>query len=112
MKANEFNNLLGNTIKTTKNSLIAILIKLFNENHNADYEIVFKEQSYYSVPDGFCYPKRMWLNVNHRLVIERDFDWDDMTTDWEEICVDDMDLFDLLRFCEDYINEYFNKIIA
>ena len=112
MKANEFNNLLDNTIQTTKNSLIAILIKLFDENHNADYEIVFKEQSYYAVPDGFCFPKRMWLNVNHRLVIERDFDWDDATTDWEEICVDDMDVFDLLRFCDDYINENFEKNIC
>ena len=54
----------------------------------------------------------MYLNVNHRLVIERDFDWDDATTDWEEICVDDMDLFDLLRFCDDYINENFEKNVC
>lgn len=112
MKGKEFDKLVVNTIQTAKNSLIAILIKLFDENHNADYEIVFKEQSYYSVPDGFCYPKRMWLNVNHRLVIERGFDWEDMTTDEEEICVDDMDLFDLLRFCDDYINENFEKNIC
>lgn len=110
MKANEFNTLLGNTIETAKNSLIAILTKLFNENHNEDYDIVFKNESYYSIPNGFCFPKRMFLNVNHRLVVERDSDWEDCTTDWEEICVDDMTLEDLILFCN-YINENFEKII-
>lgn len=108
MKANEFNVLLSNTIETAKNSLIAILTKLFNENHNEEYDVVFNNGTYYSVPNGFCFPKKMFLNVNRRLVIERDYDWDDLATDWEEICVDDMTLEDLALFCN-YINEDFEE---
>ena len=112
MNGKKFDKLFTNAVESAKNRIIDILNKLFIENHNNDYEIVFRKESYYAVPDGFCYPSRMFLNVNHRLVIERDFDWDDATTDWEEICVDDMDLFDLLRFCDDYINENFEKNVC
>ena len=112
MNGKKFDKLFTNAVESAKNRIIDILNKLFIENHNNDYEVVFRKESYYAVPNGFCYPSRMYLNVNHRLVIERDFDWDDATTDWEEICVDDMDLFDLLRFCDDYINENFEKNVC
>ena len=110
MKGQEFDKLFVNTIETAKNSLISILIKLFNENNNNDYEIVFKENIYYSISYGFCFPKRMWLNNNHRLVIERGFDWEDFTTDEEEICVDDMSLKDLIDFCQFITEDFKNNI--
>jgi hypothetical protein len=110
MKGQEFNKLFVNTIETAKNSLISILIKLFNENHNNDYEIVFKEDIYYHIPYGFCFPKRMWLNNNCRLVIEREFDWEDLSTDEEEICVDDMPLKDLIDFFQFITEDFENNI--
>lgn len=108
MNGKKFNKLFTNAVESAKNKLIDILNKLFIENHNNDYEIVFNEL-YYSVSNGFCFPKRMYLNVNHRLVIERGFDWEDMTTDEEEVCVDDMSLQDLIDFCQ-FITENFESI--
>jgi hypothetical protein len=116
MNGKKFDKLFTNALESSKNKLIDVLNKFFIENHNSDYEIVFNEpyycdvnELYYSVPNGFCFPKRMWLNTNHRLAIERGFDWEDMTTDEEEICVDDMSLKDLIDFCQ-FITENFESI--
>lgn len=110
MKGQEFNKLFNNTIETAKNSLISILIKLFNENHNNDYEIVFKEDIYYNIPNGYCFPKRMWLDTNHKLVIERIFNWEDFTIEEEKTCLNDMSLKDLIDFCQ-FITEDFENYI-
>ena len=110
MNGKKFDKLFNNAVNSAKNKLIDILNKLFIENHNNDYEIVFKENIYYYVSNGFCYPKRMWLNTNHRIVIERGFDWEDLTTDEEEICVDDMSLKDLIEFCEFITDDFENNI--
>jgi hypothetical protein len=110
MKGQEFNKLFVNTIEIAKNSLISILIKLFNENHNNDYEIVFKENIYYNVSNCYCFPKRMWLNPNHKLVIERIFNWEDLTIEEEVICIDDMSIKDLIDFFQ-FITEDFENYI-
>lgn len=110
MNGKKFDKLFTNAVEQTKNRLIDILNKLFIENHNNDFEIVFKENIYYSVSNGFCFPKRMYLNVNHRVVIERGFDWENLTTDEEEICIDDMSLKDLIDFCQFITEDFENNI--
>lgn len=110
MKGKEFDNMLGNAIETAKNSLISILIKLFNENHNNDYEIVFKENIYYNVCNGYYFPKRMYLDNNHKLVIERMIEWGCSVIEEEEICVNNMSLKDLIDLCQ-FITEDFENYI-
>ena len=110
MNGKKFDKLFINAVEQTKNRLIDILNKLFIENHNNDFEIVFKENIYYSVSNGFCFPKRMYLNVNHRVAIERGFDWENLTTDEEEICIDDMSLKDLIDFCQFITEDFENNI--
>lgn len=110
MNGKKFDKLFTNAVESAKNKLVDILNKLFIENHNNEYEIVFKENIYYYVSNGFCFPKRMYMNVNHRIVIERGFDWEDLTTDEEEICVDDMSLKDLIEFCEFITEDFENNI--
>ena len=116
MNGKKFDKLFTNAVESAKNKLVDILNNFFIENHNNDNEIVFNEsyyspfnELYYSVTNGFCFPKRMYLNVNHRLVIERGFDWEDLTTDEEEVCIDDMSLQDILEFCQ-FITENFESI--
>ena len=110
MNGKKFNKLFTNAVEQSKNRLIDILNKLFIENYNNDFEIVFKENIYYSVSNGFCFPKRMYLNVNHRVAIERGFDWENLTTDEEEICIDDMSLKDLIDFCQFITDDFENNI--
>ena len=110
MNGKKFNKLFTNAVEQSKNRLIDILNKLFIENYNNDFEIVFKENIYYSVSNGFCFPKRMYLNVNHRVAIERGFDWENLTTDEEEICIDDMSLKDLIDFCQFITEDFENNI--
>jgi hypothetical protein len=49
------------------------------------------------------------MNVNHRVVIERIFNWEDLTIEKEEICIDNMSLKDLIDFCQ-FITDYFENI--
>ena len=116
MNGKKFDKLFTNAVESARNRLTNVLNKFFIENHNNNREIVFNESYYsdfdqlhYSVPNGFCFPKRMYLNVNHRIVIERGFDWEDLTTDEEEVCVDDMSIKDLIDFCQ-FITENFENI--
>jgi hypothetical protein len=110
MNGKKFDKLFTNAVESAKNRIIDILNKLFIENHNNDYEIVFKENIYYNVSNSYCFPKRMWLNTNHKLVIERIFNWEDLTIEEEVICIDDMSIKDLIDFFQFIMEDFENYI--
>lgn len=101
MNAAEFDMLLNNTIKTTKNSLVSIITKMFNENKDNNNELIFNFPI--KINHGFCFPKKLFIE-NNKLKIEVGYDWDDMSTDISEFYINDMSVNDLIPLCE-YIND-------